>query len=257
MEFVIISVILFLVAGVLAWRDYKMSSRLDVLDRPAPTYAVDVQRSSPGDVVAISGTARVGDPLLSKYTRTPCVYFSSTKQRKVVSPQVVGQFQSAIGVPGGSRRRNRRHSYWETVETFRQAVPFYIEDGTGRVQVNPEGALFDADDVLSRYDSSDVGDSFGLAGGAVILGSGGQAGELYYEESIIPVDAEVSVLGVVDENGRVGRYDGRVELFISHRSADGLRKHLEQRTKLYFFGAIAFGSAGVILGAFGLSGMIG
>jgi hypothetical protein len=256
MELVILSLILFSVAAVLAWRDHALSGRLEVLDRPAPARAVDVRKASSGDVIAISGTARADDHLVSKYTLTPCIYFSSTKERQVVSPQVVGQLHSGFGISSRSRRRDRRHSYWETVETYRQAMPFFIENGTGRIPINPDGTNFDAKEVLNRDESGSIGDSFLLSGG-ITSGTGGSIGGQRYAESVIPVDTEVSVLGVVDNNGGLGRYDGRSELFISYRTADGLRKHLERRTRLYFFGAIAAGSAGVILAALGISGMIG
>lgn len=260
MELVFISLILFTVAAVSAWRDHALTRKLEALQRPVPARVVDVQNARPGEVVALSGTARADDHLVSEYTRTPCIYFSATTERQIMNPQVIAHYQRTSSPSSRSSKRNRRHRYWETVESRQQAIPFTIEDPTGRISVNPDGAEFDAEEVLDRYEANEDGVTLSLPSGNLSVGRGKRVAGHHYRESVVPVDAEVFVLGVVDEDGRIGRRHGSNadgELFISYRPADWLRDSWERRSRRYFLSTLALGSAGVLLAAFGVLQVIG
>ncbi len=79
-----------------------------------------------GVPAAIEGTFRADSLLNSPYTKTPCVYYHSIKEKYV---------------------KNDKSSHWKIVENVHDYVPFWIEDKFGRVQVRLDNV--DAD--FSNY----------------------------------------------------------------------------------------------------------
>ncbi len=75
----------------------------------------------------------VAKPLVSPLTHTPaCIY-----EFKVQEKQPKKKTRTD---PDTGRTRTRTKWEWKTVLTMREHVPFYVDDGTGRVPVKPDGA---------------------------------------------------------------------------------------------------------------------
>jgi hypothetical protein len=87
--------------------------------------------------VEIEGTARVAEdhePIESIFTETPCLAFEYEIEEY---------------------RSSGKHSSWDTLEEGMTYVPFLIEDGTGTVEVRPEGAAFRFEDHSIRVDGGE------------------------------------------------------------------------------------------------------
>jgi len=86
--------------------------------------------------VELRGTAvaHEGQAVESPFTETACLAYEYEAQELKSSGQ---------------------SSYWETLDEGGQAVPFVLEDGTGRVRVDPEGATLELDDHSLRVTGGD------------------------------------------------------------------------------------------------------
>jgi hypothetical protein len=84
-----------------------------------------------------------------------------------------------------------------------RAAPFFVEDGTGRVEVHPQGSEVDARKVVDRFEPS-ASPGFMLGGAQVPFDENAKTLGYRYTESILPTDAPIYVLGVVREDGGIG-----------------------------------------------------
>jgi hypothetical protein len=91
----------------------------------------------------------------------------------------------------------------ETLSKNARAVPFFVEDSTGRVEVHPQGAEVDAQEVVDRFEPS-ASPGFTLGGDLVPFDEDVNTLGYRYTESILPIDSPVYVLGVVREDGGIG-----------------------------------------------------
>ena len=89
-------------------------------------------------------------------------------------------------------------------------MPFFVEDGTGRVEVHPQGSEVDAQEVVDRFEPS-ASPGFTLGGVPVPFDEEANTLGYRYTESILPVDSPVYVLGVVREDGGIGAGAGQVD----------------------------------------------
>ena len=146
---------------------------------------------------------------------------------------------------GGSDRRS------EVVAQNEQFAPFSVEDGTGSVAVNAEGAEVDAKQVVNRFErnTGSEGPSISLGGATIQLGGGERTLGYRYTESIVLVDASVYVLGTVQEGGGIGAppEDKGHRFVVSHRSEEALGQSLGKTVLWLGVGAIGAIVVGVIL----------
>ena len=109
-------------------RRYQRKSRLLDLTPVAPTGKI------PTGFVHVRGAVVCGEPLVSPLTQLPCCYYRTT---------IACLTKSAQGVTSQSSYR--------TVYTEPGAKPFYLDDGTGKVLVDPTGAEYDVPQVFTTY----------------------------------------------------------------------------------------------------------
>ena len=107
---VVVGVILFLV-GFFKYREYRVL---------ADTPRVPV-RSVPMGLVHVAGTSVGGQPLTSPLTQVPCYYYDVRVERKV---------------------KKDNQETWEETHRDRAEVPFYVQDDTGYILVNPQNAEY-------------------------------------------------------------------------------------------------------------------
>jgi hypothetical protein len=242
----IFGLLLVAVAGFLFWKRRGYSQRMNVLRRAVPTNAADVENAFPGEVVAVEGTARNDQELLSEQTKTPCVYYDY---------KIVRRYERRRGMVSAGRRGRRRHGGRqrgrETVAQHRQSVPFFVEDKSGRARVDPDGAFFEARQVLNRYEPErQQWNSLGVPGLDISIGRGNRTLGHEYAENVIPADSPVFVAGVVGENGEISNRNGRGEavgMVVSHRNESALRDEWGKRENWYLYGAIAAAGIGLFL----------
>ncbi len=100
--------------------------------------------------------------------------------------------------------RSTEHVHSNEVE-----APFFLDDGTGRVRIRPAGANLDLTEVVDRFEqpttveqssgSISLGSfSFSFS---TTLGSGKRTIGYRFQESILPLNAELYVLGELSDTG--------------------------------------------------------
>jgi len=107
---VVFGVILFIV-GFLKYREYRVL---------ADTPKVPIRSVSMG-LSHVAGTSTGGQPLVSPLTQVPCYYFEVRVEKKV---------------------KKDNSETWEETHRERAEVPFYLQDETGFILVNPEKAEY-------------------------------------------------------------------------------------------------------------------
>lgn len=234
MAWLIFGGVALLLAAGLIWNARRTQRKANILGRAAPVTAESIRHSFPGEMVSIAGTSRSEQELLSQHAGEPCIYFESS---------IIREYQRRRSSRRGGRSRGS-----ETVESFTRSVPFSVEDQTGQVQVDPEGAEFDARETMNRYvPNEDRQGAFSLGGISINIGNREQTLGHRYVEKTISVDSPVFVLGVVDEGGSIRTPDaGRSNagFFISYRDEKSLKRAWQESARRQIYGAFASAAVG-------------
>jgi hypothetical protein len=114
----IIPAVFFLFGIILFFLGFRTYRKYRIL---ADTPVIPV-RSVPMGLVHVSGKSTGGNPLTSPLTQIPCYYYEVKVEKQV--------------------ERNDRQE-WERAGTEKAEVPFYLEDATGKILINPQHADYD------------------------------------------------------------------------------------------------------------------
>ncbi len=189
---------------------------------------------------AVEGTVRCGEPLVSQLAEAESVYYSMTVRRE------------SEGAEGGDEKR--RSSEQLAHET--RSVRFEVEDATGTLAVDPEGAAFTARETLSRFEPAGgeartltVG-RYTLEAPAPVPDAAGRTLGYRFEEQAVPVGARVFVLGEVTDPGGelvISSPAREGKLMVSVKSREQLLKELGSGSKFMRGAAIVCGVLGLLL----------
>ena len=242
--------VIFLVAGgALLYFRNRTKQKAALMGQTETSNASDVSGLAPGTLVEVKGTLRCEEPLTSEMAGERCAYYSS----KVVREYLERDYDDDDDV--GSDRRS------EVVAHNEQFAPFTVEDETGSVAVNAEGAEVDARQVVNRFERNTGGEgpSISLGGATIHLGGGERTLGYRYTESILPVDAPVYVLGTVQEDGGIGTPPGGEgqRFVVSHHSEEALGQGLGTTVLWLGVGGIAALVVGITLLVFGIFVLMG
>jgi hypothetical protein len=242
--------VIFLVAGIaLLYFRNKNKQKAALMGQTETSGASDVSALAPGTLVEVKGTLRCEEPLTSEMTGEKCAYYSS----KVIREYLERDYDDDDDI--GSDRRS------EVVAHNEQFAPFVVEDTTGTVVVNAEGAEMDAKQVVNRFErnTGSEGPSISLGGTTIHLGGGKRTLGYRYTETILPVDAPVYVLGSVQQGGGIGTPSGDEEhrFVVSHRSEEALGQSLGKTVLWLGVGGIASIVVAVVLLAVGIFVLVG
>lgn len=233
--------VIFLVAGgVLLYFRNRTKQKSALMSQTETSSASAVTDLAPGTLVEVKGMLRCEEPLTSEMAEKTCAYYSSTVTREYLERDYDDDDD------GGSDRRS------EIIAQNVQFAPFVVEDDSGTVAVDAEGAEVDARQVVNRFDrnTGNEGGSISLGGMTVNLGGGERTIGYRYSESILPVDATVYVLGTVQEGGGVGAPQSGEEshrFVVSHRSEEALGQSLGKTVLWLGVGGAAALVLGVVL----------
>ncbi len=204
----------------------------------------EIGAGSFAEAAEVKGAARCGQPLVSELAEVPCVHYSAKVSREY--EETVWETDS------NGRRVQRTHRGSEVVSQNARSVPFEVEDSSGRIRVDPDGAKIDAERVLSRFEPGEAAAGFRL--GRFVMGafaglSTRRTIGYRYEEHAIPVDRVVYVLGEASDAGgslsvrrpavKAGRF------IISVKSEEELTRRASQAAAILRWTAIAADAAGV------------
>jgi hypothetical protein len=243
--------VIFVVAGgALLYFRGRTKQKAALMGQTETSDASDISGLAPGTLVEVKGTLQCEEPLVSEMAGERCAYYSS----RVVREYLERDYDDDHDV--GSDRRS------EVVAQNEQFAPFTVEDPTGAVPVNAEGAEVDAKQVVNRFERNTGGEgpSISLGGTTINLGGGERTLGYRYTESILAVDAPVYVLGTVHDDGAVGApptSDGGQRFLISHRSEEALGQSLGKTVLWLGVGGIAALVVGVVLLAIGIFVLVG
>lgn len=111
-----------------SWRTWRQVSDIRLIE-DTPTCKI---RSAPQGYVELEGLGKLmdGPPIIAKLSGLPCVWFRYKIEELVTT---------ASGRGGG-------HSRWETIDKGESTETFWLQDDTGRVVIDPEGA-----EISPRY----------------------------------------------------------------------------------------------------------
>jgi hypothetical protein len=241
--------VIFLAAGIaLLYFRNKNKQKAALMGQTETSGASDVSGLAPGTLVEVKGTLRCKEPLTSEMAGERCAYYSS----KVIREYMERDYDDD---DVGSDRRS------EVVAHNEQFAPFDVEDSTGTVAVNAEGAEMDAKQVVNRFErnTGSEGPSISLGGTTIHLGGGERTLGYRYTETILPVDAPVYVLGTVQQGGGIGTPSGDEghRFIISHRSEEALGQSVGKTVLWLGVGGIASIAVGVVLLAVGIFVLVG
>jgi hypothetical protein len=193
--FFVVAVAFWAAGGLLLYVRHRTGRKVDLIRQTQTTDASAVSEFSPGTSVEVKGTLRCESPLQSEMAEESCAcYFS-----RVTREYVRSSGPSSDDSPGS---HHTRQTASETLSESVQAVPFFVEDATGKVEVHPQGSEVDAQEVVDRFEPS-ANPGFTLGGAPVPFDEEANTLGYRYTESVLPVDSPVYVLGVVREGGSI------------------------------------------------------
>lgn len=203
---IIISVVILAGSYGLAWWARKQEERgravslaahipLSQLAEDAFSVAKELGAGSFRQEVKIRGKIVCDTPLTAELSRLPCVSyrFSVTREYEEVLWEKDAQ--------GNSVQRTHRKS--EIVASHEASVPFWLDDGTGRILVHPEHAKIDQVQSHSSFQPT-VAKGIGLGLGAFVVNLPVNPGSTLgyrYEERCLPLDQEVTVVAEAGDEG--------------------------------------------------------
>ncbi|HEX2742044.1 MAG TPA: E3 ubiquitin ligase family protein [Rubrobacter sp.] len=234
--------IIFLVAGgVMLYFRRSTQQQSALMSQTETSSASEVSGLSPGTTVEVKGTLRCDEPLTSEMAGEACAYYQATVTREYLE-------EDHDDNDSGSDRRS------EVLSQSERFAPFMVEDESGRVPVNAEGAEMDVRQVVDRFER-DADSGFSLGGIPIRFGDSERTIGYRYTESLLPVDKPVYVLGTVRENGEIGAppaEDKHQRFVVSYRSEEALGQSLGRNVFWLGIGAIGAFVLGVVLLAIGL-----
>lgn len=199
------------------------------------------------DYVKLNGVIRCDQPLISELRQEPCVHYQMSVTREY--EETVTQRDSQ----GNTGQTTNRGS--ETVSSNKRSVPFYLEDSTGRIDVNPEGAQIATIKTLEDFRPEAAGGMIAYGGFSLVLGdppSGRRRTLGYrYREAVLPIGQRAVVVGMMSDHGGHLTVQKPTHLenkfIISLKDEEALAKEADISAKQAFYGMVAGLGVGVVL----------
>ena len=222
--------------GLMFWR-WRVGKELAVMAATATSGAGSVAGLGVGTLAAVMGTLRVRTPLIAEFSQKPCAYCKSEIEREETYYE------------RDSNGREERKTRTTTVYSNMQFGQCLIEDPTGKVGVDFDGAKVEAISVVNEPTAA-PNTATGLVGGVLAALSSSNT-RYQRKESILPADIPVYVIGEVQPGGLIGKHakGSKNKLFvISHKSKDERTKSLTSTTRwLLIISVVLFAAAAGLL----------
>lgn len=221
------------------------------LKQMAAEVAQEIGGGSWRDYVKVAGEVLCDRPLTAPLSQKPCVYYTMSVKREY-EETVTRQDKD-----GKSYQTTQSGS--ETMSSDQQSVPFRIQDNTGELEVNLEGADVDAISVVSEFRPAQGGPqiSFGSFSFSVGNNYGGRRTLGYrYSESILPLERRATIVATVADQGHtlvLQKPDEKDKHFVvSLKTAEDMTKAALKQAKVLRIIMIVCLSLGVLFVLIGL-----
>jgi E3 Ubiquitin ligase len=205
--------------GLLWWRS-RTSREIALMASLETSGAGSVAQLAPGTAVEVEGTLRVRAPLAAEFSRKPAAWYKSEIEREETYYE------------RDSQGRDERRTRTTTVYSNMQYGQCLVEDATGRVGLDFDGADVEAVEVVNEPTAA-PGAGAGLVGG-VLSAVAGRNESYQRKESILAPDIPIYVLGEVREGGLIGKPaagSNNKTFVISHKSEEERTKSLTATTR--------------------------
>ncbi len=248
---IVIGVILFFVQRNQKNRAFNIrvarAATIAELHQMSKAIAQEIGVGSWRDYVKVAGTIECDNPVISELKQEPCVHYKTEVRREY--EETVTRTDSE----GKSHQETQRGS--ETISSNSQSAPFVINDQTGTVYIDPEGAELETIKILDEFRPEQASGgliSFGGFSLAVGNPSGSRRTLGYrYHESILPLRRRAFVVGTVSDNGNTLTIqkpeDSGQHFLVSLKTEEQLTKAAEKNAKIGFYVMVGCWVAGVVL----------
>lgn len=118
-------IIIIIIGGGFFWLSKKQQKTSAAMQQ---SKAVPINQLQTNTQAEVQGTVVAKNPLTTPFSNRPCVYYKYEVEKEVRRRDSEGHLETD----------------WEQVEEDDKKIPFMIEDKTGQVLVNPEGATIEA-----------------------------------------------------------------------------------------------------------------
>jgi len=214
------------------------------------------------EIVEVKGVAVAKTPLTADHSGKPVVYYKASILREYETQE------KETDSNGNSRWVTRRHT--ETVSTNEQAIPFYVDDNSGKpIRINMEGADKIAQKSVDRFErefsNSYLQQNKDTSWGGQLMnflsssnfGSSNTIGYRLVEECI-PINTQLYVYGEAsDRQGELAILkpkDKGQNFIVSVKSEEELVEDTQSAAKWSLIGAIACGVLGLVSIVWGIVG---
>jgi len=220
--------------------------------------AKEIGAGSFNQVTEVKGAVECDAPLAGELSGRACVHYAMSIRREW--EETVSKTDSQ------GRRTQETRTGSDTVASNTRSTRFRVKDATGSIDVDPAGAKIDGEKAVSQFRPGEpAGGTLEFGGVRINLpgfGGGGRRTVGYrYEETILPLGAQVYVLGeAVDAGGSLtvrkpAKKDAR--FLISVRSEEELVRKAGSAARGLSIAAAACAAAGVALAVLAFLGVIG
>jgi hypothetical protein len=223
--------------GLLLWRR-AVGGEIAIMASTPTSPAGEVGKLTPGTLTEVKGTLRVREALTAEFSRKPCAYFTCEIEREETYWE------------RDSNGRDQRRTRTTTVYKNMQYGSCLIEDTSGRVGIDFDGATVEAAEVLNEPTAAPNSGGSGIVAG--VLSALSNTNSTYRrKESILAPDIPVFVLGEVRQGGLIGKpaAGSKNKIFvISHKSAEErMTSHTSTSRWILVFAILALAIAAGLL----------
>ncbi len=223
------AIVAIVAAGFLFYRS-RLIAEAALMAKTQTSRAADVAGLPPGSVVEVIGTLRCPAPLTAEFSNLPCAYFRSEITRTVTRPNNQGTETSRIHF-------NTMHA------------PCAVEDASGRVALNLDGAEVEGEQVVNR-DEMERG-----AVDLIVNAMQNVNARRRYTETILAPDIAIFVLGQVQGDRSIGKHGATSNIFVvSNKSKEERTRSLGHWITGLLWLGIVLAAAAVGLIGWGLHG---
>lgn len=187
---------------------------------------ISVREAQAGARVELYGTIISQQPLKTPFSGRECVYYEYELERQVENRDAQG-------------RTNLR---WERVSSDRQSSPFVLQDSSGSIAIQPEGADMDPVNLGEQFVQSNAIPGFLQSFTQQLTGFNTRA-----TEKALLTNAQAYVMGTVVQAGSgLAVVKGQGKMLVSHKT----EAEVERATKR---NAMVMNILGIILGIGGVA----
>ncbi len=221
------------VAAGLLWYRRSIGKEIALMAATATSKAGNVGKLAAGALVEVMGTLRCAKPATAEFSQRPRVYFKAEIEREETYYE------------RDSQGRDERKTRTTTVHSNVKHVPCQVQDESGAVTLDLDGASVEAVQVVDEYTAAPGG-----AATAIIAAIAGGNERYRRKESILAVDIPVYVLGEVRPGvtiGKPAKGSANKTFVVSHKSEEERTKDLSSTMRWLYWIAVVLGAAAVAL----------